>query len=163
LQRRPTCDLYHSGLDVFVPEGRYTIERTQASAGGEKRGVVGIGSIGAKWLAARIYMFRYELRRWRDGVIPESMRPWEVRYGLATISHRPDDSSSSRRRCRSWSRAATSSGFTFNDTLPGTTRGGGYYCQRCTELRLATGKALTSKYGFEPQLLSLAKRSEDMS
>ncbi len=28
LQRRPTCDLYHSALVVVVPEGRFTIEQT---------------------------------------------------------------------------------------------------------------------------------------
>lgn len=71
LQRRPACDLYHSGLEVFVPEGRYIIEQTPASADGHQRGVVGSGPIGAKWLAAHVHMFRYELRRWRDGVIPD--------------------------------------------------------------------------------------------
>jgi hypothetical protein len=71
LQRRPRYDLYHSGLEVFVPEGRYTIEQTPARARGEQRGVVGIGPIGARWLAARVHIFRYELRRWRDGVIPD--------------------------------------------------------------------------------------------
>jgi hypothetical protein len=71
LQRRPRYHLYHSGLEVFVPEGRYTIEQTPASAHGEQRGVVGIGPIGTKWLAARVPIFHYELRRWRDGVIPD--------------------------------------------------------------------------------------------
>ncbi|MFI5287557.1 MAG: hypothetical protein ACHQ4F_14720 [Candidatus Dormibacteria bacterium] len=71
LQRRPKYDLYHSGLEVFVPEERYTIEQTPASAHGEQRGVVGIGPIGAKWLGARVHIFRYELRRWRNGVIPD--------------------------------------------------------------------------------------------
>jgi hypothetical protein len=71
LQRRPKYDLYHSGLEILVPEGRYTIEQTPASARGEERGVVGTGPIGAKWLAARLHIFRYELRRWRDGVIPD--------------------------------------------------------------------------------------------
>jgi hypothetical protein len=70
VQRRPRCDLYHSGLVVTVPEGRYTIEQTPAQPHGEKRGVVGIGPIGAKWMA-RSRVFRYELRRWRDGVIPD--------------------------------------------------------------------------------------------
>jgi len=32
---------------------------------------VGIGPIGAKGLAARFPMFRCELRRWRNGVIPD--------------------------------------------------------------------------------------------
>lgn len=70
VQRRPRYDLYHSGLQVFVPEGRYTIEQTPASPHGEERGVVGIGPIGARW-AAHLHTFRYELRRWRDGIIPD--------------------------------------------------------------------------------------------
>lgn len=71
VQRRPKCDLYHSGLEVVVPDGRYTIEQTPAFPNGEQRGVVGIGPIGARWLASRIHKFRYELRRWRNGVIPD--------------------------------------------------------------------------------------------
>jgi hypothetical protein len=71
LQGRPKYDIYHAGLEVFVPEGRYIIEQTPASAHGEQRGVVGTGPIGAKWLAARVFILHYELRRWRDGVIPD--------------------------------------------------------------------------------------------
>lgn len=70
VKRRPRYDLYHSALVVDVPEGRYTIEQTPAAAHPEDRGVVGIGPIGAPWVA-RIPIFRYELRRWRDGVIPD--------------------------------------------------------------------------------------------
>jgi hypothetical protein len=71
VQHRPRYDLYHSGLVVVVPEGRYTVEQTPARPHGEDRGVVGIGPIGATWVAARLHTFRYELRRWRDGVIPD--------------------------------------------------------------------------------------------
>src|SRR5690242_2641958 len=71
LQRRPRYDLYHSALEVFVPKGRFTIEQTPASGHGEGRGVVGSGPIGAKWLAAHVHIFRYELRRWRGGLIPD--------------------------------------------------------------------------------------------
>jgi hypothetical protein len=71
LQGRPRYDLYHSGLVLNVPQGRYTLEQTPARPQPEKRGVVGIGPIGARWLAARVKMFRYELRSWRDGVIPD--------------------------------------------------------------------------------------------
>ena len=70
VQRRPRYDLYHSGLVVVVPDGRFTIEQTPARPHGEERGVVGIGPIGAHWIA-RWRPFRYELRRWRDGVIPD--------------------------------------------------------------------------------------------
>ena len=71
LQRRHARDLYHSGLEVFVPEGRYVIEMTPAAATpGRERGVVGVGPVGARW-ARRFRLFRYELRRWRNGVIPD--------------------------------------------------------------------------------------------
>jgi hypothetical protein len=71
LDRRPACDLYHSALEVFVPEGRYVIENTPViDDRGPERGVVAEGPVGARW-AARFRMFRYELRRWRDGVIPD--------------------------------------------------------------------------------------------
>lgn len=70
VQRRPRYDLYHSGLVVVVPDGRYTIEQTPARPRGEERGVVGIGPIGAHWIA-HWHVFRYELRRWPDGVIPD--------------------------------------------------------------------------------------------
>jgi hypothetical protein len=71
LDRRPVCDLYHSGLEIFVPEGRYVIEMTPVVDGrGSERGVVAEGPVGARW-AGRFRMFRYELRRWRDGVIPD--------------------------------------------------------------------------------------------
>jgi len=70
LQRRPACDLYHSGLEIRMPEDRYVVEQTPASDHPDGRGVVGIGPIGARWMG-RIPMFRYELRRWRGGEIPD--------------------------------------------------------------------------------------------
>jgi hypothetical protein len=71
LGRRPPCDLYHSGLVVHVPEGRFVIEQAPVrDANGAQRGVVAEGAVGARW-AARFRIFRYEVRRWRDGVIPD--------------------------------------------------------------------------------------------
>ena len=71
LDRRPACDLYHSGLEVFVPEGRYVIEMTPVvDERGRERGVVAEGPVGAR-CAGRFRIFRYELRRWLDGVIPD--------------------------------------------------------------------------------------------
>jgi hypothetical protein len=71
LARRPALDLYHSGLEVFVPEGRYVVEMTPIPDGrGRERGVVAEGPVGARW-AGRFRIFRYELRRWRDGGIPD--------------------------------------------------------------------------------------------
>ena len=71
LQRRRPCDLYHSALVVVVPEGRFTIEQTPVpDVHGERRGVVVEGPVGTT-LAGRFRLFRYEVRRWRDGVIPD--------------------------------------------------------------------------------------------
>jgi len=71
LKRRPLCDLYHSALEVHVPEGRFVIEQTpiRDSDGGE-HGVVAEGAVGTRW-AGRFRIFRYEVRRWRGGVIPD--------------------------------------------------------------------------------------------
>lgn len=71
LDRRPACDLYHSALQVYAPEGRYVVENTPVVDDlGRDRGVVAEGAVGARW-AGRWRMFRYELRRWRDGVIAD--------------------------------------------------------------------------------------------
>ena len=71
MERRPACDLYHFALEVRVPEARFVIEQTPASVDGEDRhGAVAGGAVGAGW-ARRFRVFRYEVRRWRDGVIPD--------------------------------------------------------------------------------------------
>jgi hypothetical protein len=71
LGHRPTCDLYHSALVVRVPEGRFVIEQAPVrDANGAERGVVAEGPVGSRW-AGRMRIFRYELRFWRDGFIPD--------------------------------------------------------------------------------------------
>jgi hypothetical protein len=71
VQRRPPCDLYHSALVVVAPEGRFVIEQTPVpDMHGDRRGVVLEGPVGSR-LAGRFQLFRYEVRRWRDGVIPD--------------------------------------------------------------------------------------------
>jgi hypothetical protein len=71
LERRSRCDLYHTALEVAVPEGRYVIEMTPIpDRRGRERGVVGEGTVGTRW-AGRYRLFRYENRRWRDGAIPD--------------------------------------------------------------------------------------------
>ena len=71
LGHRPACDLYHSALEVRVPEGRFVIEQTPVPDNdGAKRGVVAGGAVGSQW-AGHLRIFRYELRRWRNGVIPD--------------------------------------------------------------------------------------------
>ncbi len=71
IHRRNRCDLYHSALEVQVPGGRFVIEQTPVpDRHGDRRGVVAEGAVGSR-RAARLRIFRYEVRRWRDGVIPD--------------------------------------------------------------------------------------------
>jgi len=70
-ERRPTRDLYHSALIVRAADGRFVIEMAPIPDGdGARRGVVSEGPVGSR-LAARLRLFRYEVRRWQDGVIPD--------------------------------------------------------------------------------------------
>jgi hypothetical protein len=71
LARRKPCDLYHSALVVGVPEGRFVIEQAPALGGeGAERGAVAEGPVGSQ-SAGRFRIFRYEVRCWRDGSIPD--------------------------------------------------------------------------------------------
>jgi hypothetical protein len=71
LAHRPTCDLYHSALEVRVAEGSFVIEQAPVrDVRGDQRGVVAEGAVGSRW-AGRFRLFRYEIRRWRDGAIPD--------------------------------------------------------------------------------------------
>ena len=71
IEGRPRYDLYHSALQVELPEARYVIEQApQPDRSGGGRGVVAEGPVGARW-AGRFRLFRYEIRLWRDGRIPD--------------------------------------------------------------------------------------------
>ncbi|MGZ4303070.1 MAG: hypothetical protein ACXVR9_15985 [Gaiellaceae bacterium] len=70
LQHRDRSDLYHSALEVYVPEGRFVIEQAPAWGESGERGVVAEGAVGIR-AAGRLRLFRYEVRRWRGGVIPD--------------------------------------------------------------------------------------------
>ena len=71
IQRRPRCDLYHSALEIVLPEGRFMVEMTPVPDDhGSTRGVVAEGPVGAR-AAARLRLFRYEVRRWLDGIVPD--------------------------------------------------------------------------------------------
>ena len=72
LERRETLALYHAALRVELPEGSYVIEQAPVrDGGGAERGVVAEGAVGSR-SAARFRIFRYELRCWRGGVIPDA-------------------------------------------------------------------------------------------
>lgn len=70
-EHRDPCDLYHAALGVEVGSAAYVIEMAPAwSRVAEDRGVVATGPVGLRRLG-RTSLFRYEVRRWRDGVIPD--------------------------------------------------------------------------------------------
>ena len=71
VERRRPLDLYHSALVVRISEGCYTIESAPVpDADAQARGVVAGGPVGSRW-AGRFRIFRYEIRCWRGGVIPD--------------------------------------------------------------------------------------------
>lgn len=71
IKRRPPCDLYHSALQVQVPGTTYVIEQAPVpNLSGKQRGVVAGGAVGSRW-AGRFRIFRYEIRLWRNGHIPD--------------------------------------------------------------------------------------------
>ena len=71
IERRPACDLYHSALQVTLPEATFVVEQTPVpDLSGEQRGVVAAGAVGSR-RAGRFRVFRYEIRLWRDGHIPD--------------------------------------------------------------------------------------------
>jgi hypothetical protein len=71
LERRQPCDLYHSALQVHLRDATFVVEQTPVpDLSGEARGVVAEGPVGARW-AGRFRIFRYEIRVWRGGHIPD--------------------------------------------------------------------------------------------
>jgi hypothetical protein len=70
-QHRRRRDLYHAALVVDCDDGRYTIELAPSPDADEaSRGVVATGTVGSRhigWLR----LFRYEVRCWRGGSIPD--------------------------------------------------------------------------------------------
>jgi hypothetical protein len=91
LARRPPRDLYHSALVVDVPEGSFVIEQAPAGGGdGRERGVVAGGSVGSR-RAGRLRIFRYEIRRWCGGIIPD------IDEAVESPRRLTDDSAAARR------------------------------------------------------------------
>ena len=70
-EHRPRCDLYHSALVVELGGDRHTIESAPSPDADEaSRGVVAVGPVGSRHLG-RLRLFRYEVRCWRGGAIPD--------------------------------------------------------------------------------------------
>ena len=71
VQHRDRQPLFHSALVVVTPEAQYVVESTEIRDDrGAQRGVVHEGPVGLR-PAGRFRLFRYEIRRWRDGTIPD--------------------------------------------------------------------------------------------
>ena len=71
-QHRHRRDLYHSALEVRLGVERYVIEMAPVwSPDNPAHGGVCEGPVGMRGLG-RSRLFRYEVRRWRDGVIPDA-------------------------------------------------------------------------------------------
>lgn len=70
--RRPRCDLYHSALIAHIDETTTIIESAPVpdDRGRTERGVVVEGAVGSRTLG-RFRIFRYEVRRWTGGTIPD--------------------------------------------------------------------------------------------
>jgi hypothetical protein len=70
-QHRKRCDLYHAALVIELDGDRYTIEVAPSPNADEaSRGVVAMGPVGSRYLG-RWRLFRYEVRCWRGGSIPD--------------------------------------------------------------------------------------------
>jgi hypothetical protein len=70
-RHRQRCDLYHAALVVELDDDRYTLELAPSPDADEAgRGVVATGAVGSRCLGW-LRLFRYEVRCWRGGSIPD--------------------------------------------------------------------------------------------
>lgn len=71
-RHRQRLDLYHSPLVVQLDDHAYAIELAPVwAARDRRRGVCSEGPVGSP-LLGRARLFRYEIRCWRDGTIPDA-------------------------------------------------------------------------------------------
>lgn len=68
--RRRRCELFHSALEVHLDDVTTAIEMAPVWTQRGDRGVVAEGPVGAEFLG-RWRPFRYEVRCWRGGSIPD--------------------------------------------------------------------------------------------
>jgi hypothetical protein len=86
--RRPACDLYHSALELRLAGARFVVELAPVpDRDGKRRGVVAEGAVGSRW-AGRCRIFRYEVRRWRDGAIPDAAEAVDSPVSVTTDARR---------------------------------------------------------------------------
>jgi hypothetical protein len=72
LERRRPLDLYHTALEIRLPEGRFIVENAWPGPDRDiaSRGVILTGPVFSRRFA-RFRPFRYEVRCWPDGVIAD--------------------------------------------------------------------------------------------
>lgn len=72
IEHRQRCALYHTALEVRLGNARFVIESGPIpDRRGRERGVVAEGPVGTRWAGA-LRVFRYEIRRWREGSIADA-------------------------------------------------------------------------------------------
>ena len=91
-QRRPRRALYHSALIATIGDDATVIEMAPVpdAHGQRERGVVAEAPVGTRW-ARRLRIFRYEIRRWPNGVVPD------LPYAVSSPVRIADDPSLVRR------------------------------------------------------------------
>ncbi len=91
-KRRRPLDLYHTALQVDLPEGRAVVENAWPipDGDGRSRGVVVQGPVASRRLAW-VRVLRYEVRRWQDGIIADA------RYAVAGPRRVSGDAATARR------------------------------------------------------------------
>jgi len=79
LEGRQPLDLYHTALEIRLPEGRFIVENAWPSPDPDiaSRGVAFEGPVFSHRLA-RYRSFRYEVRCWLDGVIADADEAVEI-------------------------------------------------------------------------------------
>jgi len=90
-EHRPARSLYHSALEVRIGGTPYIIEMAPVwNESAADRGIVREGPVGAHWLG-RFRAFRYEVRCWRDGRIPDAAEAVESPRRLSDDAHQAMD------------------------------------------------------------------------
>jgi hypothetical protein len=86
-QHRSRSDLYHAALVIDVDGVRYTVEVAPSpTAEMASRGVVATGPVGSRYLGG-LRLFRYEVRCWPGGSIPDLAEAVESPAVVTTDPH----------------------------------------------------------------------------
>jgi hypothetical protein len=100
LERRGRCDLYHTALEIAVDGTRHVVETAPLPADAASYGVIAEGAVGSRWAGRTSRVFRYGVRCWQGGSIPDMSEAVEspqrltddrdlARRTLALVPHVP--------------------------------------------------------------------------